>query len=514
MKHAAVALGLLLAAGCATTDPLASLSPADRADVTEWISITTALSADDMEGRDTGSPGHARAARYLARLWTDAGLKPAGDNGTWFQTLPLHEVRVEKAGTAFTIAGSGGETSLQFLHEISVRASEALPAGLDAPLSFRGYCSPAEMGADMTGKIAVCFGTRRAGMTTAAERTRAAMAAGAVGLINVDDPGFTIEPARWPDAYARAISIAPARPPGAEIPVMRLKADKLATVIAGSGQDAAAILKTGAEKAQLPVFDIPARLKATFARSTRDFTSENIVGLLPGTDPSLAGEYIVVSSHIDGYGHGEAVNGDTLYNGAFDDAAYTATLVRLAQIRKVEGFRRPVLFVAFTGEEKGLLGANWFVANPPVPKDQLAANINLDQIRPLFPLTIMTVHGLSDTTLGASVREVASDMSIEIRPDMEPERNLVSRADHWPFLRAGVPATGFVFGFDPGTEAERRYREWYDIRYHRPQDDMSQPMDVQAAADMNRFFYSLTETVANAADRPAFLPDSPLKPAP
>jgi hypothetical protein len=101
-------------------------------------------------------------------------------------------------------------------------------------------------------------------------------------------------------------------------------------------------------------------------------------------------------------------------------------------------------------------------------------------------------------------------MGIEIRPDREPDRHLLERADHWPFLKLGVPATGFVFGYDPGTESERRYREWYQIRYHRPQDDMTQPIDFQAAADFNRFFYALTETVADAPERPAFLPGSSL----
>jgi hypothetical protein len=148
-----------------------------------------------------------------------------------------------------------------------------------------------------------------------------------------------------------------------------------------------------------------------------------------------------------------------------------------------------------------------------VRKADLAADINLDQLRPLFPLKILTMHALDDTTLGDTARQVAGGMGVEIRADREPERNLNQRADHWPFLQIGVPATGFVFGFDPDTEAERRYREWYRVRYHRPQDDMTQPLDFQAASDFNRFFYALTETVADAPERPAFKASSPLKPA-
>jgi Zn-dependent M28 family amino/carboxypeptidase len=484
------------------------------ADTRAWWSIIGDLSGDDMEGRDTGSPAYARAVRYVEAKFKAAGLQPAGEGGGYTQTLPLHEVKVEKAGTTFAIVHKGGgETPLKFLHEISVRATEALPPVLDAPLSFRGYCSKAEMGGDMKGKVAVCFGGRRHGVPGAAERLEVAEAAGAVGLIAVDDPGFTIEPARWPDAYARTVNFQAAKPPAApQMAVMRLSDAVFAAVIQGSGQKSSDILAAGAASRPLPTFDIPARLHATFKLTTRDYTSDNVLGLLPGSDPQLKPQVVVVSAHLDGYGYGEPVKGDAIYNGAFDDAAYVATLIRLAEQRHGRGFKRSVLFAAFTGEEKGLLGATWFTRHPTVPKTDLAADINLDQLRPLFPLKTLTMHAVDDTTLGATVKSVAAPMHIEIRPDLEPDRNLLRRADHWPFLQIGVPATGFVFGYDPGTEAERRYREWYQVRYHRPQDDMTQPIDFQAAADFNTFFDRLTEAVADAPERPSFLSDSPLKP--
>jgi Zn-dependent M28 family amino/carboxypeptidase len=163
-----------------------------------------------------------------------------------------------------------------------------------------------------------------------------------------------------------------------------------------------------------------------------------------------------------------------------------------------------VLFAAFTGEEKGLLGAHWFVEHPTVPKSSIVADINLDQLRPLFPLKLMTVLAIDESSLGATVRQVAGRRGIETQADPEPERGLLMRADHYPFMEAGIPATGFIFGYKPGTEAERRYREWYQVRYHRPQDDMTQPMDFAAAGDFNRFFYDLVETVADAPQPPAW----------
>lgn len=505
MRARIVALAML-AGSCAGV----AAPPADTdADTLAWWRITGALSGDDMEGRDTGSAGYERAAVYVQAAFEGAGLKPAGENGGWRQSVPMQEVRVETEGTSLTLLrGDGTSAPLKFLHEVTLRPSASLPARLSAPLAFRGYCSASETG-DLKGKIAVCFGTRRTGMTNGGQRLENAARAGAVGIINVDDPGFTIEPSRWPEAYARSVAFKGAAPPAyADLPVIRLGAEAFAKVIEGSGHDAAAILKAGAASQALPSFEIPSVLRATVRLSQREFVSDNVLGMLPGTDPGLQDEIVLVSAHLDGYGYGEAVNGDALYNGAFDDAAYVATLVRLAERRAGAGFRRSVLFAVYTGEEKGLLGSNWLAAHLTAPKDSLAAVVNLDQLRPLFPLKILTMHAIDDTTLATNVRRVAAGMGIEIRPDLEPERNLNQRTDHFPFLRMGVPATNFVFGFDPGTEAERRYREWYQVRYHRPQDDMSQPIDWGAARDMNTFFYRLVEDVAQDNVRPGFLPGS------
>ena len=165
-----------------------------------------------------------------------------------------------------------------------------------------------------------------------------------------------------------------------------------------------------------------------------------------------------------------------------------------------------MLFCAWTGEEEGLLGSEWFAHHPTVPLAELAADINLDQLRPLFPLKILTTLAVDDSTLGATVRTVAASRHIEVRADREPERGLLHRSDHWPLMQVGVPAVGFVFGYAPGTDAEKRYRTWYQVRYHRPQDDLMQPIDFKAARDFNAFFYALTAAVADAPQRPEWLP--------
>jgi Zn-dependent M28 family amino/carboxypeptidase len=346
-----------------------------------------------------------------------------------------------------------------------------------------------------------------------AQRAANAREGKALGIINVDDPYFTIEPPRWPYAYARTVTLRSQAPAAAEpLATMRLSSSAFATLLAGSGQDPEAILKAGGAKQPLPSIDIPAKFHAQLQQRQRDISSPNVLARLPGADPKLAAEYVVIAAHLDGYGYGTPVNGDNLYNGTLDDAAYVALLIQMAEDIKAGKLRAPkrsVLFAAFTGEEKGLLGSHWFVAHPTVPAAQLAADVNLDQLRPLFPLRILTAEALSDTTLGETARSVAGALQIEIRPDAEPERNLLHRADQYPFLTIHVPAISFIFGYDPNTDAERRYREWYQVRYHRPQDDVTQPVDFAAAAKFNRFFYQLVAAIANDPMRPRIYPSSP-----
>src|SRR6202035_4530649 len=145
----------------------------------------------------------------------------------------------------------------------------------------------------------------------------------------------------------------------------------------------------------------------------RDSASPNILAKLRGTDSKLREEYVVVAAHLDGYGFGTPVNGDDLYNGTLDDAAYVALLIQMGDDIKAHVLpapKRSILFAAFTGEEKGLLGSNWFVAHPTVPIEQLAADVNLDQLRPLFPLRILTAEALADTTLGEMARAIAAPL--------------------------------------------------------------------------------------------------------
>lgn len=424
-----------------------------------------------------------------------------GENGSWFQRIPFEEISLADA----TLRGSGGD--LVFLDHFTVVPNLGLPSKLTAPVAYRGYCAP-DVLENVAGKLVICHGTHRSGLPNRAEREAAVRKAGAAGIATIADPGFSLEPPRWPYAYARTVKRR-GELPGAD-PFVEI------TVNAGTlhlllGRDTEDLVTLGAAGQTLPLFD-SGTAEISFVTRTARYSSPNVIGLLPGTNPSFSDQAIVIGAHLDGYGFGRAVNGDVIYNGTLDDAAYVALIVHLMEKRAGQGYERSIIVGIWTGEEKGLHGSRWFIDHPTVPLGKIAANINLDQLRPIFPLEVMTVHALSDTTLGTDARVIADAQKIRVQEDPEPERNLLRRTDHWPFLNAGIPAINFVFGFEPGSRSEEFYRQWYRTGYHKPQDDVAQLMDWQAAADFNNFFYALVSRVANQKEAPAWREGSELRP--
>jgi len=488
-----------------------------------WWGHIVALANDGMEGRDTGSEGYRKAERYVIAEFEKAGLKPAGEKG-FAQTAPLHEVRFQAAQSTVELVRADGVEKLQWLRQISVPARLGLPESLEGDLVFFGDGPAAGAAAiDPTGKIAVQLprAARGAGVGAAAGaapavrgagRGNAGARAGLAATIAIDTTGGA-EPPRWPVAYSVAMTLAgtAGRQGGGNGALsFRFNPAFAEELFKGSGHTFAELQKLAADGKPLPQFTIPAKFHATMKVTSGDLSSDNVIGVLPGSDPKLADEYVVVSAHLDGYGIGEPWNGDKIYNGAFDDVAYVATLIEFAQKLHESGtkLRRSVLFLVVTGEEKGLLGSKYFAAHPTVAKEKLVADVNLDQLRPLFPLKTLTAIGLDESSLGQTVREVGGSMNIRIQPDPEPERRLITRSDNYSLMQISVPAIGFVFGYEPGSPEEVIYRRWYAERYHSPADDLNTPWDPAAAAKFNDFFAKVVETVANANDKPTWKPGS------
>ena len=235
----------------------------------------------------------------------------------------------------------------------------------------------------------------------------------------------------------------------------------------------------------------------------------NIVGIRPGTDSVLKDEYVILSAHLDHLGVGEKVNGDGIFNGAMDDASGVASLIEIARALKTGKVKtkRSVVFLAVTGEEKGELGSEYFASHPTI-SGRIVADINMDMYLPLFPLKYLEVQGLNESTLGDDIRAAASAAHVEIQADKDPNANRFIRSDQYSFIKKGVPALAFKFGWIPGSPEEKIFRDWYKDRYHGVADDVNQPVDPAAAAQFNAILAALLERVADAPQAPQWKPDS------
>jgi Zn-dependent M28 family amino/carboxypeptidase len=278
----------------------------------------------------------------------------------------------------------------------------------------------------------------------------------------------------------------------------------------GTGHTADEILKAATANEPLPKFPLVATLRSKTAIRRDRLEAPNVIGILPGSDGQLKDEYVIMSAHLDHLGIGRPVNGDTIYNGAMDDASGIASVLEIARIMKESGDKpkRSVIFLAVTGEEKGELGSRYFAAHPTVPAKQIVADINLDMFMPLHALKVIEVQGLGESSLGETIRAAAKEAGIGVQADKEPEQNRFIRSDQYSFIRHGVPALAFKFGYEFGTPEEKIHKDWLKDRYHKPSDDLNQPVDTAAAAQFDRIILSLLERVANAPDRPRWNSDS------
>jgi Zn-dependent M28 family amino/carboxypeptidase len=377
-------------------------------------------------------------------------------------------------------------------------------------------------GLDLKGKIAVFVlgvpaalnGAVAAHYQQAAVRWSALKAAGAVGSIAIPNPQTAEVP--WErTAPARLNPVMTLVDPrfndlaGMQVNavVNPARADRL---LAGSGQAAADLFAAATARTALPRFALPASLRVRAALESTPLQSDNVVALLPGSDPALAHEHLVLTAHLDHVGIGAPVNGDSIYNGAMDNASGIATLIEVARslASATPKPKRSLLFVAVTAEEHGLLGSRYFAGEPTVPKSSIVANINMDMFLPLFPMKSVMVLGLEESDLGDRVRDVATRAGLDVRPDLQPERNRFTRSDQYSFIRLGIPALALKVGFAPGSSEAAIDAAWTKERYHGPADDLQQPIDLGAAAAFTRLVAALAAEVANHPAKPEWKPGS------
>jgi Zn-dependent M28 family amino/carboxypeptidase len=488
--------GAVIAAAIVSTTLVAR--GASEPDGAHWWSHVAFLADDRLEGRDTGSAGHRKAAEYVAGEFARVGLRPAGTLG-YLQPVKFRSKEIDEAHSSLSLVENRTEEPLTLGEDavISLRIDPA--ASVEADLVFAGYAlSNTEarhddfQGLDVRGKIVVHLmgapayipGALAAHIQSAGERRAVLRKLGAVGIVAIQNPALD---------ESQGLSIGATINPA--------KADKL---FAGSGHTFAEILAAADSEKPLPRFAIPKRLKATVAVKRVEIESQNVAAVLPGSDPVLRGEYVVFSAHLDHIGIGKPVDGDSIYNGAMDNASGVAAMLDVAAILKDSGtkLRRSILFVAVTGEEKGLLGSRYFASFPTVDRGSIVADINTDMFMPFFPLKRLTIFGLDESDVGDDAAAVAKSLSITPAPDPEPKRNVFIRSDQYSFIREGIPSVMIAIGYAKGSPEEQIVHQWLAKRYHAPSDDLNQPIDKKAAGEFDIVVAKLLERVANRDQRP------------
>jgi hypothetical protein len=493
-----------------------------------WWSHIQVLADDNMEGRNTGSPGHKRAAEFVAAEFERAGLKAAGTSG-YIQPVKFRSTEIVEDHCMLAITAKGQTTVLNLGEDATLGVREGLAANIDAPAVFVGYGLVIPeykfddfAGLDLKGKIIVQLAggpkevpsAMRAHYSSRGERSKAVQKTGAIGVVEIQNPkSMDIPWARQTLARLNA-TMALADPSLEETRGMQFNArinpahaDK---IFAASGHTFEEILSASDAGQPLPHFPLNINFRAKTEYRHADLESQNVVGIFTGSDPKLKDEYVVYSAHLDHVGVGQPINGDKIYNGAMDDASGVASLIEIATLLKEQKAKpkRSIVFVAVTGEEKGLLGSRYYATHPTVPGKAIVADINMDMYLPLFPLKYLEVQGLTESTLGDDIREICKKAGIETQADKEPDRNLFIRSDQYNFIREGVPSLAFKFGYADGSPEEKTAKTWLKERYHAPSDDLNQPVDAPAAAQFNRLMLALGERVADTPERPQWKQDS------
>jgi peptidase M28-like protein len=487
------------------------------------------LSDDLLEGRDTGSRGHEIAARYVASQFEAFGLKPGGADGGWFQQVPLQKTTRGADRGSITIIGRQGERKFAYADNALVGVStREKTLELEAPAVFVGYGLEDKRfglddykGLDVKGCVVVSLRGYPKGLPSeegahmAAMKGKVAQKHGAIGAITISTLQFEkVFPWKKILEYANDPEydwVEADGQPHSESPLLRvggiLNAPAAELLFAGARRSFADIRQEADKVKGAPRgFKLPVRVRIQGSNDAARITSPNVVAILPGNDPALAQEYVVLSAHLDHLGIKDlpnaAAGADNIYNGAMDNAAGIATLLEVARVAasSPDKPRRSMLFLASTGEEKGLIGADYYAHNPTVPIRQIVGNVDLDMPLLTYEFTDVVAFGANHSTIAKFVEQAVAPMNVKLSPDPMPEQGIFTRSDHYQFVRQGVPAVFLMTGLANG--GEQAWGEFQGGFYHTPRDDMSQKINWQAGAKFAEANYRITRAMADSQTPP------------
>ncbi|MES2054926.1 MAG: M28 family metallopeptidase [Pseudomonadota bacterium] len=484
------------------------------------------LASDAMRGREAGSPEFDIAAQYVAAQFYAAGLRPAGQDGGYIQKVPLTTYKAaDKGNFVLTRAGTPPQ-ALVFGEDYTPGANPGRrETAIDAPVVFVGFGIVAPdakrddyAGVDVRGKIVAYFGgapnslqsEERAHFSSPATKAVIAAEHGAVGTITLDRPGlvrgrtFASLVRDWDQTRTTW-----ANPDGtgenAGVPGLgTVSAAGAAKLFAGSKvkwDDA--FKQSSNSETRFKATELPGTLTVALKTSFEPETSANVAGIIPGGDPKLGKEIVILSAHLDHIGIGKPdATGDTINNGAEDNAVGIASLIEEARRFKASGKppRRSVMFLAVTAEEKGLVGSDYFAKHPTVPKENIVADVNLDMPLLTYRFEDMVVFGADRSTLGPIVSKAVAGVGVTMSPDPDPSQAIFVRSDHYRFVQQGIPSVFLWPGQAGGGKVA--WAKFFADNYHQPSDEVSLPIDWAQGIRFVDANYAIAREIADGDDRP------------
>jgi Zn-dependent M28 family amino/carboxypeptidase len=514
MKHLSF---LLLAAAALSTEPGDISGEHMRAHVKY-------LASDALEGRGVGTHGEKLATEYIGEQFKLAGAKAAGENGTYFQRVPMVGVATEPQATLSAV-GNSQSVSFRWLDDYVGVSELQQPADqFDADAIFVGHGIVAPefdwddfKGVDVKGKVLILFtneppsddpklfGGRALtyyGRWTYKYEEAARHGAKAVFIIHTTPTagyGWEVVRSSW----------------SGEDPQLKLPHGQPALAFAGwftteageklvamAGKNVNDLLKAANSRDFHPI-PLGIHIRGNMPTKIRQIESRNVVAMIPGSDPELKSQAVVFTAHWDHLGIGPAVNGDKIYNGAVDNATGCAILLELARAWAALPAkpRRSAIFVAVTAEEAGLRGSEYYADHPVIPMGKTALDLNFDAFPPFGRTKDVEVTGAERTTAFQAVQEAAQRMNLVIKPDAHPEQGHFYRSDHFALAHAGVPAFSINLGTDyegkPAGYGEKIFEEYNTKHYHQPSDEYHDDWDFGGMEEVARFALQIATTVAN-----------------
>jgi Peptidase family M28 len=522
---------LLLPLAAAWAAPVPSGSPAIEADPARLKAHMALLADDLLEGREAGTRGDGLAQLYIRTRFEEIGLRPAGDGSSWLQRFRVRATTLVPGSVDLRIGGApfaNGESVAVFGDALDAEQS------LEAPAVFAGYGIVAPergiddyRGLDVRGKVAVVLGgpppflpAAEAAHYGSAERQRlTAEALGAVGLVILWTPALE---QRFPfDGLKPLLGrtdlnwLGPDGRPQVAAPNIRLRAfargAAAEALLRGAPRRLPELLEE-ARRGSPRGFALTPRISLV-RRSRHDdgLASANVAALLPGSDPNVRDEIVVLTAHYDHVGIGVPVAGDSIYNGALDNAVGAAMLIEVARTLAAARPRRPILFLAVGAEEKGLIGSDYFAAHPSI-SGRIVANINLDGAMPFYDFSDVIAFGAEQSQMGERLAAAAAQLGLSVAPDPFPEEGIFTRSDQYSFVKHGVPSLFLYMGFHDLEGRDVGRRLWDELGatiVHQPGDDLSQPIDYRVAAKLADVFRRVAVETANAPERPRWYRESP-----